>query len=171
MQQTKILTDVSKEWLTGVDVKEALRISFDDDNQYIKELINGARKAIEKYCGITIGTQTLKTVMDCHGYDEVEIPFGPVQSLTTVKYKTDFGEYTTNTDDYDTDGLEFKTFIPFITGRWELTYTAGYSAIPYDLKSCWIRLVGFYYENRGDMDTIPKNIKNDLINYKRLGHL
>jgi uncharacterized phiE125 gp8 family phage protein len=171
MWQTKIVTDVTKEWLTSVDVKEALRISFDDDNQYIKELINGARKAIEKHCGISIGTQSLQSILDCFGYEEIEIPFGPVQTLSTVKYKTSYGEYTTNTDDYDVDGLEFKTFTPFITGRWELTYTAGYSTIPYDLKNAWIRLVGYYYENRGDMDSIPANIKKDLINYKRLGHL
>lgn len=171
MWQTKILTDVSKDWLTGIDVKEALRISFEDDNQYIRELIGASRKAIEKHCGISIGTQTLKTIFDLNGYEEVEIPYGPVQSISTVKYKTGYGEYTTNEDDYDTDGIDFKTFIPFITGRWELTYVAGYSTIPYDLKSIWVRLVGYYYENRGEVDSIPANIKKELLNYKRLTYL
>lgn len=171
MWQTKIVTDVTKDWLSGYDVKEALRISFDDDNQYIRDLINAARKAIEKHCGISIGTQSLKSILDLNGYEEVEIPYGPVQSISAIRYKTGYGEYTTNEDDYDTDGLEFKTFIPFITGRWEITYTAGYTTIPYDLKNAWVRLVGYYYENRGETDGIPTNIKKDLLNYKRLGHL
>lgn len=167
MIETRIITDVTKDWLTTVDVKEALRVSFDDDNYYIKDIINAARKTIEKYCSISIGTQTLRTVMDCHAYEEYEIPYGPVQSITSVKLKEN-NTYTTNTTDYTNDGLEYKTFTPYIQGRWEINYTAGYSTIPTDLKGYWMRLVAYYYENRGETSTIPHELRRDLINYRRL---
>lgn len=166
MIETRIITDVSKDWLTTVDVKEALRISYDDDNMLLKDIINAARKSIEKYCSISIGTQTLRTTIDCIGWDEYEIPYGPVQTLTTVKIKENNTYVTSN--EYTTDGQEYYTFIPYLTGRWQLTYSAGYSTIPSDLKNYWMRLVAYYYENRGESQTIPTELRRDLINYRRL---
>lgn len=166
MIETRIITDVTKDWLTTVDVKEALRISFDDDNMYLKDIINAARKSIEKYCSISIGSQTLVTTMDCNGFEEYEIPYGPVTFIQSVKIK-DNNSYTTSTD-YTTDGLEYVTFIPNYSGRWQIRYTAGYSTIPNDLKNYWMRLVGYYYENRGESNSIPTELRRELINYRRL---
>lgn len=170
MQQTIIVSDIGREFLSTQDVKDALKINYSDDNTYLRDIINGARKNIEKYCSISIGLQTLQTIIDVYAYQEYEIPFGPVYDITNFKMKTAAGTYTTATanKDYETDMLDFKTFIPYSTGRWQINYRAGYQNIPLDLKAVWIRLVAFYFENRGDMDTIPNTIKRDLMNYKRL---
>lgn len=170
MTQTKIVTDISKEYLSSQDVKDALKINYSDDNTYIKDIINGARKNIEKYCSISIGLQTLQTIIDVNAYEEYEIPFGPVVSISNIKIKTAAATYATATanTDYETDMLDFKTFTPYTAGRWQINYTAGYQTIPLDLKSVWIRLVAYYFENRGEMDNIPNTIRRDLMNYKRL---
>lgn len=167
MVETKIITDVTKDWLTSYDVKESLRIDFNDDNYVIKNMVNGARKAIEKFCSISIGTQTLKTLVDLEYFEEIELPYGPIGSVTSVKLKSATGSYVSSTE-YEIDGLDFKTFKPYQTGRWEITYTAGYNPIPEDLKLFWLRLVAFYYENRGEQSSIPTDMKNDLKNYRRL---
>ncbi len=172
MQETKIVT-APTDLLTVNDVKAALAVTYTDDDMLLTSLITSARLALEKYLGVAIGTQTLKTLVDLNGWEEFEIPYGPVTTLTTAKYKSDFGEYTLAIalDDYDVDGLDFKKFVPFTSGRWELTYEAGYATLPADLKTGWIRLVNWYYENRGDTGTLPEDVKRDVITYKRFNTL
>lgn len=169
MLETKVTGAVVSELLTASDVKDALRITFTDDDTYITGLIVSARQAIEKYCGIAIGAQTITCTVDLNAWEEVEIPYGPIDTVT-ASYKSDFNEYTTAIafEDYDTDGEDYKTFTPFTSGRWKLVYDCGYTTLPADLKNAWLRLIAWYYENRGDTGTIPASLKPELINYRRL---
>lgn len=170
MFESKVTTGVTSELLTASDIKDAMRITFTDDDTYLGDLIKAARQAIEKHCSISIGTQTITSILDVNGWEEIEIPYGPLISLTTVSFKSDFDTYTAAvvSEDYDSDGVDFATFTPFTSGRWKLIYQAGYTTLPDDLKNYWIRLVSWYYENRGDVGKIPEAMKSDLINYKRL---
>ena len=170
MFESKVTTGVTTELLELADVTDSMRITFGDDDAVLTSLIKSARQAIEKHCGISIGTQTITSIIDLNSWEEIEIPFGPVQSITSVHVKTDFAEFTAAiaSEDYDSDGVDFSTFTPFTSGRWKLVYQAGYTELPDDLKNYWIRLVSWYYENRGDVGTIPATLKADVINYKRL---
>lgn len=170
MFESKVTTAVASELLTAADIKDAMRITFTDDDTLLGDLIKAARQAIEKHCSISIGTQTITSTLDLNGWEEIELPFGPVQSITTVTYKSDFATYSAAiaSEDYDTDGVDYLTFTPFTSGRWKIVYQTGYSTLPDDLKSFWIRLVTFYYENRGDSGKIPDYLQKELINYKRL---
>lgn len=170
MVATKVTVDVASELLSVADVKSHLLITFTDHDTYLGDAVTSARKAIEKYCGISIGEKTVKAIIDVDAFEEIEIPLAPVISVTTVRYKSDIAEYTTAvaSEDYDTDGLDFLTFTPFTQGRWELTYQAGYETLPEDLKTYWMRLVSWYFENRGDQGNIPETIKKDLDPYRRL---
>lgn len=171
--ETKIVTDNTSELLSLSDCKTALRISHSEDDAFLGDLITAARSAIEKFCVIAIGTKTIKTLADVNGWEQMPIPHPPIQTVSTVKYKSDYNQYELAVfgEDYDVDGLDRKTFVPFSNGRWELTYTAGYSTLPDDLKNYWIRLIAFYYENRGESSSIPDDLKRDLINYRQLDWL
>lgn len=169
MLQTKVITS-PEELLLVADVKAALAVTFTDDDTLLESLISASRETIEKYCGISIGSQSRECYVDINQWEEMEIPFGPVISLDAVSYKSDYGEYTAalSGEDYDSDGVDFLTFTPFTSGRWKLEYTAGYETLPNDLKNYWIRLVAWYYENRGDQGNIPEVLKKDFNSYKRL---
>lgn len=171
--ESKIITDVTSELLSLSDVKTALRVSHSEDDAYLGSLITAGRQAIEKYCSISIGTKTIKTLVDLRGWEQMVIPYPPIQMVTTVKYKSDYGEYQNALfgEDYDIDGIDAKMFVPFSKGRWELSYTAGMTVLADDLKTYWTRLIAFYYENRGESQSIPDEIKRDLINYRQLDWL
>ena len=170
MFNVKLVTDVVSELLSVADLKEHLRITFSDDDTYLGNLIKASRKAIENYCIISIGSQTRELLYDGCSFDEMELPYGPCIAVTLAEYKIDYGSYGSlvPTDDYDVDGLDYKTFTPFTTNRFRVTYTTGITTLPDDLKNAWMRLASYYYENRGDTSKIPDELKNDLNSYKRL---
>lgn len=147
------------ELLSRADAKAHCKIDVIDDDTYIDFLITSVRKWIEKTCAISIGSQTKIWMADLQGGKEIEIPYGPVISITSAAYKTDLGStYTTGvaSTDYDSDGLEFKTFTPFFRKRWKVTYTCGYTSIPADIKEVWLMVILYIYENRGD---VPANFR------------
>lgn len=148
----KLVTDVASELLTLTDVKAHLYITHTNDDTYLTYLITRARKQIENYCSIAIGSQTRVWVADFTGNVETQIPFQPVISVDQVSEKTDFSTYTLVTvgTAYDVDGEHEKTFTPFYNGRFKVEYTTGYTTCPDDLKQGWLCQIAYLYENRGD---------------------
>jgi len=74
-----------------------------------------------------------------------------VASVDAVTYKTDIDTYEALTvTDYDTDGEAKKTFTPFLSGRFKIEYTTGYTTIPADLKHAIVCQIAYLYENRGN---------------------
>lgn len=173
MFDVRIITEVATELLSVADIKEHMRITFTDDDTYLASLIKSARKAIEKYCVISLGTQEIEIVYDGEAWVEMELPYAPVITINSVEYKADYGTYSAMTvsEEYDVDGGLFKTITPFSSNRFKVNYDAGYTVLPEDLKMYWLRLCTFYYENRGDMGKIPEDLKRDLNTHKRLAWL
>lgn len=142
------------EYLTLTQLKAHLQITYTDDDTYLTDLILATRQAVEQFCNLSLVTKTVTVLADL--YCEREMPYGPVATFTSASIKTDIGEYTTqvaNTD-YEVDGIDngFKIFRPFISGRWKLVYTAGYTAakVPKDLILDLKRICGYCYEHKGD---------------------
>ena len=134
------------------DVKSHLYITHTNDDTYLTALITRARKQIQNYCSIAIGSQEYEWLFDGVGSVEYQIPFQPVITVDDVLEKTDFGEYTSIVlyTAYDVDGVNEKTFTPFYDGRFKVQYTTGYTTVPDDLKQGWLMQIGYLYENRGD---------------------
>lgn len=166
MFDVKLITDVVSELLSASEVKTHLKITYTDDDTYIATLITKARKLIEGYCNIALGSQTRQWIVDARSYQELSIPYGPVITVDTVSEKTDYGTYTALVlnDDYDVDGVLDKTFTPFNSGRFKVAYTTGYTTLPDGLKQGWLMQVAYMYENRGDenMTSISEGAKDYL---------
>lgn len=156
-------TPVSTELLSAATVKARLKIEHTDEDAMIALLISEGRSLIEGFCGISIGEQERTVVADLCG--EYRLPFAPVDEMSEVLLKDTTYAASTN---YSIDGVLFKTFTPGVSGRWKITYSCGYTSqtIPSGLKSAWIDLVAWMYENRGDM-SIPINIRQKLNAYTR----
>lgn len=152
MFEVKLITDVSSELITTSEVKTHLKITYTDDDTYIGTLITKARKLIEGYCNISIGSQEREWYFDGISQTEYSIPYAPVISVDQVDIKTDYATYETLTvtDDYDMDGGSFLTFTPFQSGRFKVAYTCGYTTLPAQLKQGWLMQCAYMYENRGD---------------------
>ena len=142
------------EFLTPTQLKAHLQITYTDDDTYLTSLITECRQALEMFCNISLVSKTVTLLADL--YCERELPYGPVTTFTSASLKTGTGEYTpqvANTD-YEVDGIAngFQVFRPFSSGRYKLTYTAGYAAakVPKDLILDLKRICGYCYEHKGD---------------------
>lgn len=91
------------------EVKEHLRIesTFTDDDAYIRSLIFAATVQAESILRRKLVTQTWKYLLDnWPDEDWITLPYGQLQSVTSVKYRdSDDDENTFSSDDYlvDTD--------------------------------------------------------------------
>jgi uncharacterized phiE125 gp8 family phage protein len=142
--------------VTTAEVKTHCKIDGTDEDTYIGSLITQVRRRIENLCGISIVTKTviLTAGITC---DE-HLPYGPVSSITEVKYQTGNDATTgaeewdtiTGTSDYYTNGQEYKIFKPGYGGTFQITYTAGYSTVPDDLKLAVLNECAYRFQNRGD---------------------
>lgn len=160
----KVSTAISSEQLTVSDVKLHLRLTSDTtEDALIAALITAARDYCEKYTGRAFATQTLVAYLDNFpAEDYIELPMPPLQSVTSVKYKNSAGTETTMTVttqyivDTDSDigrivlpyGVSWPSFTPYPFNPISITYVAGYTTLPRQLRQAMLLVIGSMYENR-----------------------
>lgn len=134
------------------------------EDNLLTALITGAREYCEGYTGLALATQTREAYPEkfpC--VNEIEIPYPPLQSVTSVKYTDSAGSETTLTEntDYivDTDSLVGRIVLPYAE-TWptatlntvnpiKIRYVAGYTTdIPKSIKIAMLLLIGHWYANR-----------------------
>jgi len=136
------------------------------EDNLILDWITTAREYCEGYTGRALATQTLEAYplrFPCR--NEIEIPYPPLQSITSVKYKDSAGTETTMTVDtdyiVDADSNVGRIVLPYAkiwptatlytVNPIKIRYVAGYTdinKIPRLIKSAMYLLIGHYYENR-----------------------
>lgn len=140
--------DAVTEPVTLDEVKASLAITFIDDDALLTALISQCRDGVEMFCNVSMVAHTI--TMDADLYEQLELPYGPVNDLTSVSLKTDRATYTAQASDtYDLDGVGFKLFSVTQAGRYRVVYAAGPYA-PQSLKLDLLRIIGYCYEHRGD---------------------
>lgn len=147
----KIKTDLVTEPVSVSEMKNYLNIDYSSWDTLIGMLISSARTRLERYTGCTFATKTLISTFN-QTADTIEIPYGPVQSITTVKSIDETGTKTTlvSGTDYTVIGNNFKTLVFFSNNLTpiEIEYVAGYSSLPADLKIAIMKQVGMDFEFR-----------------------
>ena len=79
------LTSSITEPVTTAYAKTHMRVDISDDDTLIANLVTAARERAEKYCNRSFVAHTFRA--DLVGFwDVMTLPFGPVQSITHIKY-------------------------------------------------------------------------------------
>jgi uncharacterized phiE125 gp8 family phage protein len=97
------VVDGALEPVTLDELKLHLAIDTDDHNALLDSLLQGARREVEKYTGLSLIKRNVKVRWE--KLTTAELPYGPVSSITSVKDKD--GELRT---DYEQQGL-FGDFV------------------------------------------------------------
>jgi uncharacterized phiE125 gp8 family phage protein len=101
MYTRRLITAPVKMPVTKADVKEHLRIesTYTTDDDYLDALIASATAQAETRLARRLITQTWELVLeDWPGGDCIELPFGSLQSVTSVKYTDEDGNSQTFSD-------------------------------------------------------------------------
>lgn len=151
------------------DVKSHLRVDFTTDDDYINALIPVARRQVEAETRRKLITQTWDYYLDGFPFaDHIRLPFGSLQSATSLKYvdSTD-AETTVATTVYDTVTWEdpgkiilaYNKTWPSPTLRTAggviIRFVCGYgatgSSVPDELLHSMKLRIGHWYENREEV--------------------
>jgi uncharacterized phiE125 gp8 family phage protein len=155
--------------VTMQQVKDHLRVTWEEEDAFIYSLLSAAREYVEKTTSQAVIPQTVKAYFPAMplraGF--LELPLSNAVSITSVKYLDGAGVQQTvdSADYYLTVGQPSKVYFPSgypgATDRpdsVEIIYEAGFGAAPYKpfpqaLKSAILILVGDMYENREAQNT------------------
>lgn len=162
--ETQVVTDVAgfiDEPVTLPEIKRHLNLQFDtsgsydftDDDTKLQEIAKSAREVIEQYIGVSMASKTLKAIIrnEC---GNIEIPFGPVTTLTSIKDID--GNLLTSGTTYIVRGSQFKWIESPRACYLEVNYVAGYTSltIPAGLKRALLEQIAFDYANAGDQQLV-----------------
>ncbi len=147
-----------------------LTLGWTEDDEYIKTLIKAATKKAEQYLRRRLITQTWYAYYDAwpRGKDDIVLPFGQLQSVTSIKYTDTAASQTTWSDtEYNTDTdadpgrvtLEYGYTWPTVTLHPQnpivIEFVCGYGDSGGDvedmIKHAIKVMIDDLYNNRGDI--------------------
>jgi uncharacterized phiE125 gp8 family phage protein len=148
--------------VTATQVKQQCGIATADTSYdaLITRMIASERSFVEKYCGIRIVTQTI--VAKCDAFcDFARLPFGPVQSISSVTYvDVDGATQTLATSVYEVraDNLQASMVLKYnqvwpttqVGSRITVTAVVGYASVPSDIVSAILLRIGrLFFVSKG----------------------
>ena len=172
----QIKTDLATEPVTLLEAKTYLNVDYSSWDTLITTLISSARTKLERYTGCTFATKTLVSTFQ-QVSDNIDIPYGPIQSITHIKSIDESGTKTTLTagTDYVITGNTYKNVRFFgIATPIEIEYVAGYTSLPADLKVAIMKQVGMDFEYReniievGSITELSNGAKQFAKSYRRV---
>lgn len=185
--RTKISTASTVDPILLTEATDHLRITNTDDATYIGAVIKAVAATIEAETGRALLTQTIIGYLDAFPSDDfIELPFPPLQSVTSIAYiDTDGVSQTLSSANYSTDLsgvlgrilLNYNESWPSTRSQHNavtITFVAGYTSatVPHPIKAAAKLLVSHLYENReavnvgGAVNEIPKTVEYLLAQYR-----
>jgi len=161
-----VVTPPTEPAVSYEEAKAHLRLDHDEEQAYVEALVAAAEQhfaAPAGWLGRSICLQTLELRTSGFGWCELQLPYGPVRSIASVKYDDAEGvEQTVDPAGYTLIGAgSDRTFVGLARGHsWptanggqeavRIRYTAGYEPddVPAPLKQAILLLVSHWYENR-----------------------
>ena len=172
-----VVTPPAAEPITVAQAKDHLRVTIDDDDTPIGEIIEGARTRAEEYSGYSIMPQTLRLDLNCFpaAGKAIEIDHGPIRSITSVGYVDVNGDSQTwDSAEYQVQlggrpgllkpasGLVYPSTQVDTFAAVQVTFEAGYADATKVIKSlrrAIYFLVGHYYANTEEVVVGPRATK------------
>lgn len=150
--------------VSKTEAKDHLRVRHSAEDTLIEGMVAAATAHIDGpdgWLGRSIGVQTLEARLDAFPWD-LRLPFGPVRSITSVKYiGSDSVEETYDPALYENQGQRVALLGNFI---WPATayrseavrvrYVAGYETIPPAIRAAILLMVGDLYRNRDTVSAV-----------------
>jgi uncharacterized phiE125 gp8 family phage protein len=145
--------------VTVAQAKANGRIDHDAEDSLVEGLIRAALSHVEKWCGRAFEAQVWEEVYDTFPANEIELTFGPVASVTSVKYTgTDGIEVTVSDTDYEVDLFSPRGWVVLNTGgSWptametlgalRVRFVAG-TGTPPDVAQAILLMAELWYEHR-----------------------
>ena len=170
--------------IAWADAKLHLRLDTDEEQTYVEGLIAGVTQWLDAYTGIlgwAIMEQSWDLTYDAFPTAEIELPLGPVSSVTGVYYAhadTDV-ETTLATDQYAVDpGGQFGGWVIPATS-WpsamatsnavRIRFVVGSATCPPAIKAAILLVVSLLYSQRGEVtDEMPASVKMLLSPFRKL---
>lgn len=127
------------------DVKDHMRIDFNDEDNYIKSLLTASRVCIENYIRKSL-VPSVVTATIINQISGIELPWGPYVDGLILK---DRDGVVINSDEYTIKGNQL---FQYSYGELTAVYNAGYDedTLPADLCMSIKQQTAYMYENRGD---------------------
>ena len=114
-----------------------------------QEYCNAAMEMIEKYLGYNPEMQTYTTLIKGDGGALAALKSYPITEITGLKI---------NGEDHEAEKLEVENdnYVCFLDGscfvkgnRYEITYNAGFSTVPYIIKQTALQIASLFWESAG----------------------
>ncbi len=165
MANPKVITPPAAPVVTLVKLQSQTKVDVTagvspEDDMLLSRLL-AAHATAQHYTGISLGSQTLELALDAFP-DAIQLPQGPVTSVTSVTYIDSAGDLQTlDSADYAFD--EYSTpqwVVPAYGVTWPTTldtvnavkvrYVAGAATLPYAAEAALLLMVEWLHANRGD---------------------
>lgn len=159
-RRSRLLTRVSapaNEPLTLAETKLYLRVDGSNEDTLINDLIVAARMTAESWLKRSLITQSWKLAYDDYICEEVDLPMGPVNSITSViVVNRDNTTQTISDSTYYLNAAKDALILDTVTFgfRIEVTYITGYddaTAVPKPIKQGMLEHIAAMYDSRGDV--------------------
>lgn len=158
----KVITPPTIEPVTVAEAKGQAVISHEADDALLGVLISAAREDGENRTLRSWAPKTLEVVLDSFPTGKIELPFGPVSAVSSLKYIDEDGvEQTYSTSSYDRNLDDLVAYVQPLDGEaWPATkavpaavrvrYTTGWAraAFPPALKQWLLIRVASLYAQR-----------------------
>lgn len=164
----------SAEPVTLSEAKEYLRITHNDDDSRINDLIITARSLAEQWLKRSLATQSWKIAFDCAADASTPLPMGPVQNVTLVQtFARDNTSQTISSNGYALNAAKDALLFDAapVGFRVEITYVAGYGAIsqiPRPIKSGILAHIAAMFDGCTEIAPIPNHVLSYYMPYREL---
>jgi len=187
--KTEVTSQPAVEPLTVAEAKAHLRVDHSVDDTYIESLIKAARVACENHQNRAYITQTRKLYLDDFPCNcrYIELPYAPLQSVTSITYyDVDGNSQTWSSSLYQVDtkaepgvvmpvyGEDFPEAREEKLNAVTITYVCGYggtsASVPETIRHAMRLMIGDFYNQREDtvigniVNTMPRGVEALLMN-------
>ena len=171
---------ISLPLVTRAEYKSYMGISSNTSDSAIDNLIPKVSDLVKTICRRSfidyVGTPKIEYTEG--GTEAIQLDEYPVLSILSLEYSEDYGKtYTTLTEYTDfvlskaTNSLRpiLTSAFPEAINGYRITYTAGYDAIPDDLKLVTLDIVAYYLKNDSAVHT-HKNVNPNSMQIEYLSN-